>query len=480
MTSFSLTHNHATFETSDLSLYVAVAKYLSGEKPNLSATLTTLPHLSSIVAFHKALTQLKVDTSDFIVEVRRKLALENINPEQVGFLSEFLAEVDPQETDPISLASLEKLAVSKPYEPINTSRLFGMKKVSAGLAQVVVPELFLQLTTENSVIAGGMAMMYGTRVYQPIGHESDVDVWIYGRNQQERRQAFDRLEALLLERNAVAGLRGSSVVTFSIPTFGYNIQLILTGATSPAEVIRSFDIDASRAYLEKVNYGLRLECYALPEAILAWERRCITKAPVINAFRLEKMKRRGFEIKVAYKPPSDKEMDEYLHRGYIHSPVAPWSQIQHCMRTLLGCTAVWSRQRPVDRQFDYKELYGQQGLNLGYDTNIKIEPHSADFCFEADVEAFATESKNNTTYRLRLTNYQLPPELLKLDNGHLQYDGFKPQDLLRLKDHMFVALRRGLAEPATGRYLVCLEYKGVAFASQGANPIYRISELLPL
>jgi isocitrate dehydrogenase kinase/phosphatase len=77
----------------------------------------------------------------------------------------------------------------------------------------------------------------------PVVGVSDDDVWVYGENSEERLVTYNNVMSYLFKRGGVvAGIKGNSVLVFSLPGYPRNLQLILTSATTPEEVVRTYDI----------------------------------------------------------------------------------------------------------------------------------------------------------------------------------------------------------------------------------------------
>jgi hypothetical protein len=162
----------------------------------------------------------------------------------------------------------------------------------------------------------------------------------------------------------------------------------------------------------------------LPEALAAWESNTITKVSVIDPLRLEKMKRRGFEIAVPYEAPNEEKFQDYLH-----NPLDSREQITYLMKKLTGATQVCFSVEEAKAQFAFQEIYD---LNIDYEwLGGKTIPDPRSFTFVAQVAEISDPEMKNKPRRLHLLPQDFPPELQVLDNelqakyqrGVIQSDG---------------------------------------------------------
>ena len=381
-----------------------------------------------------------------------------------------------REVTPEILALMIKVGYDR---PINLSTLNGFKR-SINSKPAVNAELTTLLSQFKTVVAGGMPVSEALQL--PAIGVGDDDVWVYGENAEERLDTFNKVNDHFFKRGGVvAGTKGDSVLVFSLPGYPRNIQLILTSATSPEEVAESFDIDACKAYIvghQGQNWLAwnQPETYVLPEALQAWESNKITQVSVIDPLRLEKMKRRGFEIGVPYEAPEEDKFQDYLHRSYIHNPLDSKEQITYLMKKLTGANNVCFSSDEVKACFTYREIYD---LNIHYDhPGGKTIPDSRGFTFIAHVTEITCEKMKNRSRRLHLLPQDFPPELQALDNElQATYQrGVIGNDGLSIYVNPIDSIPPNVA---TGRYTVELRYAGVR-APEGRPvfyPIIRVSKL---
>jgi hypothetical protein len=457
---FSLTNLDSTYTTEDAKVFKAVFSYVTDTVfdsqycDQIAQALMSLQLVEKASELRTSLLQ-QVKNVDPLEDLRSCLALKTL-----GVSSEL-----PKSVPVVTPDVLDTMLLVGYDQPIAISALRGFANIQTPPA---LDEILVGIIRPNVVIAGGYPTINCCPGLKGTQH-SDVDVWVFGEDEVQRKQVFNSLMERLFSRGkVVAGLKGSSVLTFSIPNYPRNIQLIMSSAHTADEVVRCFDMDAARSYycLESSGFlGLQhLECYALPETIQAWRTRTISKVTVVDSMRLAKMQCRGFNVSVPYRAPSQEKLDEYMNSSYIHNPNESQERIRFMMKKLMGVDQVYFSMSEVLENFSYKAIYD---LNLDYlNTGLKVIPDTQTFKFQAVVR-FVSEGDCNrlaTAQRqkrvaLHLTAGKVPDELFKFDTELVaKYkNGILHDSLL-----IYCYLPPGVKYEDGKEYTVKLNYYGVA------------------
>jgi len=464
--------SRTTFTTTDYRIFTKVAAFLQDNTLDLTVVdaladaallLRSEEHQQKL---RTVLEQKYAVTNSPVEQLQLLPALRRLGNQELKLSASF------SEITPVALAAL----IASGYdEPLALSTLCGFtRKMNSRPLEPLLMELY----NHSVVVAGGRPLSNALNL-APVG-TGDDDVWVYGADTAARIETFHAVnEALFRAKGTVVGTKGSAVLVYSLPNHPRNINLILTAATSPAEVVRSINIDACRVFAHVIPHWLNpsTEYYALPQAIAAWESNTITDVPVIDSLRLEKMKRRGFGIAVAYTPPTPQAFEDYLHRSYIHNLLDTPEQITYSMKKLLNVTHVYFSAEQLRANFQSAEIYD---LNLEYaNDNEKLITANSVFRLRADVSIVPYCENHKERCRVKLVLSEVPLELAQLDSelkrkynhGLLQKDG------VTLYTSM---LEKGL--PTTGAHMVELRYGGV-YSSIGRFayfPITRVSTLTPM
>lgn len=181
---------------------------------------------------------------------------------------------------------LKDIAHSIPYIPIN----YGEKTIDIALdllsrsdeiletnntyLPVPIPDDFPSLLdkfmkgrvwrpTEGVILSGGALMtLLFNREFNSVSEEEDLDLWIYGPNEEERKKRQNSLILSLIEGRDVLGIwdKTGTKSTLNYRDGGRTIQVIRTEYTVPSQIPNFFDINCTKAYYGTEGLFLHVEC----------------------------------------------------------------------------------------------------------------------------------------------------------------------------------------------------------------------------
>jgi len=237
----------------------------------------------------------------------------------------------------------------------------------------------LRATHGNVIIAGGAVIGHELEGIQPLGpQESDVDVWIFGKDKDHRVEAAQHICDVLrgFDPDIMVKKRGPSVLTFYSDRLPLPIQVIMTEHATANDVVARFDLDACRGYYEWDDAAGGVQLFASSATRASWKDRVVRLTPVAqgrveayiknrqerslraygeplsaaqveearkwgaqtNAYRLDKMHRKGFRIDVAGFKPLPEENRKEFRQCAAGGDLVELHDLEKCAERMLPMT----------------------------------------------------------------------------------------------------------------------------------------------
>ena len=161
----------------------------------------------------------------------------------------------------------------------------------------------------NVLLAGGLVSgLLETKYDKTMYTESDLDLFLYGKNQKEMKEAYIRTYEYFKKKFGTIYsfiYNNSMVVTILSPKFRRVIQLIGTEFSKPIDIIKNFDLTHCQVGFDGQNVIYTSEFIKSIQTRITK----ITKFS-IHAYRLVKAYQRGYSIET---PENDMYIKNYFH-----------------------------------------------------------------------------------------------------------------------------------------------------------------------
>jgi hypothetical protein len=137
--------------------------------------------------------------------------------------------------------------------------------------------IFDNMNWDNVIVAGGYVLRcllpqpaaITAAVASATGCSGDIDLFVYGATDEIRRETFRRVVLYFAPHKTYYAVNGA-VTTLCIVGVPYNIQIILTGVESIADVLEDFDLDYVQCAYNGVVY-MTIDC------MLALKQQCVIR-----------------------------------------------------------------------------------------------------------------------------------------------------------------------------------------------------------
>ena len=216
------------------------------------------------------------------------------------------------------------------------------------------------LNWDNIVAAGGYVLQCLSPDTAISGGPTagDIDLFVYGPTAEIRRATFRRLVLYFAEYKTYFASNGP-VTTVCIVGLAYNIQIILTGVESIADVLEDFDLD----YVQCAYNGV---VYMTVDGLLALKQQCVirTNGGPANR-RIIKAYAKGFSVSTTIGVATDlevfyKKLRKYKKSGnnmyYAATADVPDSRNRYLMSLIFATPAVYSSADKLLKRYTYEPL----------------------------------------------------------------------------------------------------------------------------
>jgi hypothetical protein len=265
----------------------------------------------------------------------------------------------------------------------------------------------------NNIVLSGGAILHCLTPKPNKYSNSDVDLWIYGKTEEERQEKFTNILKYFDKYETFYGIN-HNVITIIIRNIKRNFQVILTNYETKYKVIEEFDM----THIQSVYDGENV--LGTTDFILSLKTQItkIINKDNIKPYRVAKAYNLGYSFNnddvEDYYTIYEKHKENILCKKnkYLYINDEPEDRISYLMRKLLGSKLVCSTLKELHDNFVYNAKFTIMDYDLlnEYFTNID-ENTIEDVSFKNTfIEKFRNTKVNpfTRTLRLHLKNVYFP------------------------------------------------------------------------